>query len=179
MQEGQLQCGIITTADSWPGVRAAVLQCYVLILQRTWAKLRWLRRRVRRLNTNLELHLNHDLVLFKFLELKIERNRIYCIYFNFCHFNWSLSTKCINVCNRGRASSKKLSNKVYVSAAVLRAGSDCMTAVKGRGSLGSGGSPAANILQIVRAGPDPSTGGHLILSRPHMLLSSYGQVLMA
>ena len=82
-------------------------------------------------------------------------------------------------CNQARASSKKLSNKVYVSAAVLRAGSDCMTAVKGRGSLGSGGSPAANILQIVRAGPDPSTGGHLILSRPHMLLSSYGQVLMA
>ena len=81
--------------------------------------------------------------------------------------------------NQARASSKKLSNKLYVSAAVLRAGSDCMTAVKGRGSLGSGGSPAANILQIVRAGPGPSTGGHLILSRPHMLLSSYGQVLMA
>ena len=62
-------------------------------------------------------------------------------------------------CNQAGASSKKLSNKLYVSAAVLRAGSDCMTAVKGRGSLGSGGSPAANILQIVRAGPGPSTGG--------------------
>ena len=57
------------------------------------------------------------------------------------------------------ASSKKLSNKLYVSAAVLRAGSDCMTAVKGRGSLGSGGSPAANILQIVRAGPGPAQQG--------------------
>ena len=107
MQEGQLQCGIITTADSWPGVRAAVLQCYVLILQWTQAKLRWLRRRVRRLNTNLELILNHDLVIFRVLELKIERKYLKFIkhdiiawpyaYFNFYPLNWSLNTKCIDV----------------------------------------------------------------------------------